>query len=118
MRQFALQISEEDLSIILLALEAQETKCKTIGNAGITGYGTTSEKEKRAQWREKACEYRELQTRLSEQSLEPSKEDALRAALESIAEIRPVNHGGREACFALAVKTAQTALYELGGGHE
>jgi hypothetical protein len=38
------------------------------------------------------------------------------AALESIAEIRPVNKGGREACFALAVKRAQTALYELEKG--
>jgi hypothetical protein len=69
MRTFNLEISEEDLDLILHALQAQETKCKTIGNAAPTGYGSASETEKRAAWRDKADTYRELQSKLSEAAL-------------------------------------------------
>jgi hypothetical protein len=48
-----------------------------------------------------------------------SHRDELLAALESIAEMRPVNHAGREGCFRLAVDTANRAVLKVkGGGHE
>lgn len=68
MRTHTIELDDDDLALIFHALRAQETKCKTIGNAGITGYGTASEKEKRAQWRAKAEVYQELQTRISHQT--------------------------------------------------
>jgi hypothetical protein len=63
-----IDLDEEDLELIFHALAAQEKKCKAIGNAGITGYGTASEKEKRQAWREKAEVYVELVNRLIDQT--------------------------------------------------
>jgi predicted transcriptional regulator YheO len=58
-------ITEGELELVLHALEAQEIKCKTIGNAGITGHGRASEIEKRKEWRFKAEMYRDLQSKIA-----------------------------------------------------
>lgn len=61
--------SQDEIELILHALSAQETKCKTIGNAPLSGYGSASEKEKRAQWRAKAEVYSDLQSKIVTESI-------------------------------------------------
>ena len=62
-------LTEEELGLVLHALEAQEIKCKTIGNAGITGHGRASEIEKRREWRLKAEMYRNLQSKIANSAI-------------------------------------------------
>lgn len=64
-----IEIETEELDMLLRAIRAQETKCKTIGNAGITGHGRSSEVEKRYKWRREAEEWAELESKIANQCI-------------------------------------------------
>lgn len=61
--------TEEELGLILHALEAQEIKCKTIGSRPISGHGKSTEYEKLQSWMDKAEVYRDLQSKISQESI-------------------------------------------------
>lgn len=82
--------------------------------AAIEAVEAVNEREDLKAQRDKFFEANiELEAELKEIQKE---RDQLLKALESIAEMKPVNNGGREKCFAIAVRAAQTALYELSKG--
>ncbi len=62
-------IETEELEMLLEALEAQKKKCKSIAERPIQGYGTATERGKKETWASKAEEWRDLITKISNQTV-------------------------------------------------
>lgn len=58
--------TEEEIGMILLALEAQEKKWKAVANKPIQGYGKASELDKKDEAKRKAENFKHLQSKIAE----------------------------------------------------
>lgn len=58
--------TEDELSLIIEALEAQERKWQAVAKRPIQGYGKATEYSKKEEAKAKAETYRELQQKISE----------------------------------------------------